>query len=173
MKQTKVCLKAADAVLITLVAGICNALPTVLNGVTGSNLHIPFSIASRASFDHWLSYFAIVSRDILAMFWFGVQTANGGILFTDYWLVKHTKYDMPALYDPKDIYRYGRYGTNWHVAVATFVIIIPLLPGLANKVNPDLKLPAGLRNLFTFNWLYNFFLSIFLSCFCNHFFPAE
>jgi NCS1 family nucleobase:cation symporter-1 len=80
---------------------------------------------------------------------------------------------MPALYDPKDIYRYGRYGTNWRAAVATFVIIIPLLPGLVNKVNPDLKLSAGLRILITFNWLYSFFLSIFLYFFCNRFFPAE
>jgi hypothetical protein len=94
------------------------------------------------------------------------------ILFTDYWLVKHRKYDVPALYDPRGIYRYDRYGTNWRAVVATFVTIIPLLPGLANKVNPDLKLSAGLRNLFTFNWLYGFFLSIFLYYFCNLFFPA-
>ncbi|KAI4917752.1 hypothetical protein J4E85_009844 [Alternaria conjuncta] len=430
-------LTATDAVLITLVAGICNALPTVLNGAIGSNLHIPFPIASRASFGYWFSYFAIVSRGVLAMFWFGVQTANGGtcvtailnaiwpsfrdipnhlpasvglttagmisyflywliqfpfllipthklqymfwvktvllppvaigmtvwvavkaggngtfftrpasvhgaerawlwlssmtsitggystlavnipdfsrfskdptaqywqmpvipffktmvalmgivsasaaqeiwgtaywtplqiidtwdtpggraaaffcasiwllgqlsvnisanavsfandvttlapkyvnvrrgsilvafiggwalcpwiivasgkaflnfmsayaifmapmagILFTDYWLVKHRKYDVPALYDPRGIYRYGRYGTNWRAVVATFVTIIPLLPGLANKVNPELKLSAGLQNLFTFNWLYGFFLSIFLYYFCNLFFPAH
>ncbi|KAI4700584.1 hypothetical protein J4E81_003545 [Alternaria sp. BMP 2799] len=430
-------LTATDAVLITLVAGICNALPTVLNGAIGSNLHIPFPIASRASFGYWFSYFAIVSRGVLAMFWFGVQTANGGtcvtailnaiwpsfrdipnhlpasvglttagmvsyflywliqfpfllipthrlqymfwvktvllppvaigmtvwvavkaggngtfftrpasvygaerawlwlssmtsitggystlavnipdfsrfskdptaqywqmpvipffktmvalmgivsasaaqeiwgtaywtplqiidtwdtpggraaaffcasiwllgqlsvnisanavsfandvttlapkyvnvrrgsilvafiggwalcpwiivasgkaflnfmsayaifmapmagILFTDYWLVKHRKYDVPALYDPRGIYRYGRYGTNWRAVVATFVTIIPLLPGLANKVNPRLKLSAGLQNLFTFNWLYGFFLSIFLYYFCNLFFPAQ
>ncbi|RAR10228.1 NCS1 nucleoside transporter family [Stemphylium lycopersici] len=394
-------LTATDAVLITLVAGICNAIPTVLNGAIGSNLHIPFPIASRASFGYWFSYFAVVSRGILAMFWFGVQTANGGtcvtafpfllipthklqymfwvktillppvaigmtawvavkaggngtfftrsatvhgserawmwlssmtsitggystlavnipdfsrfskdpkaqywqmpvipffktmvalmgivsasaaqqiwgtaywtpiqildtwmdtsggraaaffcasiwllgqlsvnisanavsfandattlapkycnvrrgsvlvafiggwalcpwiivasgkaflnfmsayaifmapmagILFTDYWLVKHRKYDVPALYDPRGIYRYGRYGTNWRAVVATFVTIIPLLPGLANKVNPDLKLAAGLQHLFTFNWLYGFFLSIFLYYFCNLFFPER
>lgn len=75
-------LTATDAVLITLVAGICNALPTVLNGAIGSNLHVPFPIASRASFGYWFSYFAVVSRGILAMFWFGVQTANGGTCVT-------------------------------------------------------------------------------------------
>ncbi|CAA9966366.1 uracil permease [Pyrenophora teres f. maculata] len=429
-------LTATDAVVITLVAGLCNALPTVLNGAIGSNLHVPFPIASRASFGYWFSYFAVLSRGVLAMFWFGVQTANGGtcvtviltaiwpsfrslpnhlpasvglttagmvsyflywliqfpfllipthklqymfwaktillppvaigmtiwvavkaggngtffsrpasvhgserawlwlsgmtsitggystlavnipdfsrfskdpraqywqmpvipffktmvalmgivsasaaqqiwgmaywtplqiidtwmttpggraaaffcasiwllgqlsvnisanavsfandvttlapkyfnvrrgsilvafiggwalcpwiivasgkaflnfmsayaifmapmagILFTDYWLIKHRKYDVPALYDPRGIYRYGRYGTNWRAFIAVFVTIIPLLPGLANKVNPDIKLADGLQHLFTFNWLYGFFLSIFMYYFCNLFFP--
>ncbi|KAI0583775.1 uracil permease [Pyrenophora tritici-repentis] len=66
-------LTATDAVVITLVAGICNALPTVLNGAIGSNLHVPFPIASRASFGYWFSYFAVLSRGVLAMFWFGVH----------------------------------------------------------------------------------------------------
>jgi len=71
-------LSATDAVLITLVAAICNAVPTVLNGAIGADLHIPFPIASRASFGYWLSYFCVISRGILAMFWFGVQSAQGG-----------------------------------------------------------------------------------------------
>ena len=71
-------LTATDAILITLVAAICNAIPTVLNGAIGSELHIPFPIAVRASYGYWLSYFAVLSRGILALFWFGVQSANGG-----------------------------------------------------------------------------------------------
>jgi nucleobase:cation symporter-1, NCS1 family len=69
-------------VLIVLLAGFCNAIPTVLNGAIGASLHIPFPIAARASFGYWFSYFAVVSRGILAMFWFGVQTANGGACVT-------------------------------------------------------------------------------------------
>jgi NCS1 family nucleobase:cation symporter-1 len=65
-------------VLITLVAGILNAVPTVLNGAIGANLHISFPIACRASYGYWFSYFAVVSRGILAMFWFGVHTSYGG-----------------------------------------------------------------------------------------------
>jgi NCS1 family nucleobase:cation symporter-1 len=68
MKLTNVGLTVTDAVLITLVVGIYNVLPTVPNGATGSNLHTQFPIASRASFGYWLSYFAIVSRCILPMF---------------------------------------------------------------------------------------------------------
>ncbi|KAH7084614.1 uracil permease [Paraphoma chrysanthemicola] len=431
-------LSATDAVLITLVAGICNAIPTVLNGSIGANLHVPFPIASRASFGYWFSYFAVVSRAILAMFWFGVHTGYGGtcvsamltaiwpsfatlpnhlpasaglttagmisyfiywliqfpmllipthklqylfwvktvltppvaigmtiwvalkaggngaffnrpsqvhgservwlwlssmtsvtggystlavnisdfsrfskdpyahywqipaipllktltalmgiisasaaqeiwgkpywtptqimgtwqdtsggraatffcaaiwllsqvsvnvsanavsfandvttlapkwfnvrrgtilvsligswalcpwiivssgkaflnfmsgyaifmapmagILFTDYWLVKRRKYDVPALYDPHGRYRYNKYGTNWRAFVATFVTIIPLLPALANKVNPKIHLAQGLKNLFTINWLYGFFLSIALYYFLHLVFPDQ
>ncbi|KZL63844.1 NCS1 allantoate transporter (NCS1 nucleoside transporter) [Colletotrichum tofieldiae] len=329
-------LTATDAILIVLLAGFCNAIPTVLNGAIGSSLHIAFPIASRASFGYWFSYFAVVSRGILAMFWFGVQTANGatcvtatsvtggystlavnisdfsrfskesraqywqlpvipffktivalfgvisaaaaqqiwgvsywtpleiiatwqdnpggraaaffcaaiwllaqisvnisanavsfandittlapkwfdnrrgtvlvaffggwalcpwiivasgkafmnfmsaysifmapmaGILFTDYWLIKRRRYDVPALYDPQGIYRYGKYGTNWRAAAATFIVIIPLLPGLVAKVSSSVTLSSGLNNLFSFNWLYGFFLSILIYYTLNYFFP--
>ncbi|KAL5118332.1 hypothetical protein ACEQ8H_003681 [Pleosporales sp. CAS-2024a] len=394
-------LSATDAVLIALVAGICNAVPTVLNGAIGADLHVPFPIASRASHEYWFSYFAVISRGILAMFWFGVHTGYGGlttaemisyflywliqfpfllvpthklqylfwvktmlmppvaigmtiwvalkaggngaffdqppkvhgsertwlwlsamtsitggystlavnipdfsrfskdrhahywqiatipllktltalmgiisasaaqqiwgtpywtplqiinkwpgtpggraaaffcaaiwllsqvsvnvsanavsfandmtclaprwinvrrgtvvvsvvgswalcpwiivssgtaflhfmstyaifmapmagILCTDYWLVKRRNYHVPALYDPRGLYTYGRYGTNWRAFTTTLVTIIPLLPALANKVNPKIRLATGLQRLFTINWLYGFFLSVVL-----------
>jgi len=49
----------------------------VLNGAIGAKLHIPFSVAIRASCGYYFAYFAIVSRCILAMFWLGIQGANG------------------------------------------------------------------------------------------------
>lgn len=71
-------LSATDAILITLLAGICNAVPTVLNGAIGADLHVPFPVAIRASYGYWLSYFCVISRAVLAMFWYGVQSAGGG-----------------------------------------------------------------------------------------------
>ncbi|KLU88283.1 hypothetical protein MAPG_07270 [Magnaporthiopsis poae ATCC 64411] len=97
-----------------------------------------------------------------------------GILFTDYWLVKRRRYDVPALYDPRGIYRYGRYGTNWRAALATFPVIIPLLPGLANSVSPGaVPIAQGLANIFSFNWLYGFFMSVFLYYIANVLFPHK
>ncbi|KAJ4400050.1 hypothetical protein N0V91_009025, partial [Didymella pomorum] len=96
-----------------------------------------------------------------------------GILFADYWLVKRRHYDVPALYNPRGIYRYGKYGTNWRAVTATFVTIIPLLPALANKVNPRIHLASGLKNLFKINWLYGFFLSIALYYSLNLVFPDK
>ncbi|GKT42962.1 putative permease [Colletotrichum spaethianum] len=96
-----------------------------------------------------------------------------GILFADYWLVKGRRYDVPALYEPQGIYRYGKYGTNWRAAIATFGVIIPLLPGLASKVSSSVSLNDGLNNLFSFNWLYGFFLSVFIYYTLNYFFPHK
>ncbi|KAJ3503587.1 hypothetical protein NLJ89_g8364 [Agrocybe chaxingu] len=53
------------------------AVVMVLNGTIGARLHIAFPILNRSSFGFWLSYFSVVSRVVLAMFWFGVQTYTG------------------------------------------------------------------------------------------------
>jgi len=50
----------------------------VLNGTIGARLHVPFPVLNRSSFGFWLSYFSVISRVVLSMFWFGVQTSIGG-----------------------------------------------------------------------------------------------
>lgn len=54
----------------------------VLNGAIGAKLHIPFSVAIRAGFGYYLAYFCIGSRAVLAMFWLGIQSANGAQCIT-------------------------------------------------------------------------------------------
>ncbi|KAF9456393.1 cytosine-purine permease [Collybia nuda] len=49
----------------------------VLNGTIGARLHVSFSVLNRSSFGFWFSYFSVVSRAVLAMFWFGIQTYTG------------------------------------------------------------------------------------------------
>ena len=49
----------------------------VLNGTIGARLHIAFPILNRSSFGFWLSYFSVISRVVLSLFWFGVQTFIG------------------------------------------------------------------------------------------------
>jgi hypothetical protein len=44
----------------------------VLNGTIGARLHIPFPILNRSSFGFWFSYFSVVSRVVLSLFWFGI-----------------------------------------------------------------------------------------------------
>ncbi|KAK7211583.1 hypothetical protein V2G26_018761 [Clonostachys chloroleuca] len=70
-------LGTTDAILIALLAGFCNAVPTVLNGAIGAKYHIPFPVVIRSSFGYWFSYFAVVSRCILALFWFSLQGYSG------------------------------------------------------------------------------------------------
>ncbi|KAI0067621.1 NCS1 nucleoside transporter family [Artomyces pyxidatus] len=53
------------------------AVIMVLNGTIGARLHVPFPVLNRSSFGFWLSYFSIISRVVLSMFWFGIQTFTG------------------------------------------------------------------------------------------------
>lgn len=52
----------------------------VLNGTTGARLHVAFPVLNRSSFGFWFSYFSVISRVVLAMFWFGIQV-NSPILY--------------------------------------------------------------------------------------------
>jgi nucleobase:cation symporter-1, NCS1 family len=75
-------LNARDAIPIIFVGTTCVAIPMVLNGAIGAKLHIPFSVAVRSSFGYYFAYFCIISRAVLAMFWFGIQSANGAQCIT-------------------------------------------------------------------------------------------
>jgi NCS1 family nucleobase:cation symporter-1 len=48
-----------------------------LNGAIGVIHHVPFPVLARASWGFWGSYIAIISRAILAVFWFAIQNMNG------------------------------------------------------------------------------------------------
>ena len=66
-----------QAVPAIAVGHIIIAVIMVLNGTVGARLHIPFPVLNRSSFGFWLSYFSVISRVILSMFWFGIQTYTG------------------------------------------------------------------------------------------------
>ena len=73
-------------------------------------------LASASNLISFMSSYSIVLAPIASL------------LSADYYLVKGSKIDVPAMYDPKGIYRYW-YGINWRAAVALFVAIAPNLPG--------------------------------------------
>lgn len=52
------------------------SLVMVLNGTIGARLHVAFPVLNRSSFGFWLSYFSVISRVVLSMFWFGIQVFN-------------------------------------------------------------------------------------------------
>lgn len=116
-------------------------------------------MASATAFLSFMSAYAIFMAPI------------AGILTTDYWFIKHRKYDVPALYDPHGIYRFS-WGGNWRALVTTISIITPLLPALGHKVTPNnVSVPVGLQHLFDINWLYGFFTSVIFYYTLNIVFP--
>ncbi|KAF2770450.1 uridine permease-like protein Fui1 [Teratosphaeria nubilosa] len=68
-----------EAIPIMVVGTFCVAVPMVLNGAIGAALHVPFSVIVRSGFGYYFAYFCIISRSILAMFWLGIQGANGAL----------------------------------------------------------------------------------------------
>jgi NCS1 family nucleobase:cation symporter-1 len=54
------------------------------------------------------------------------------------------------------------------------LVIIPMLPALANKVTPNnVHIPKELSNLFAINWLYGFVASCVLYSVLNLVFPEK
>ncbi|KAH8115076.1 cytosine-purine permease [Phellopilus nigrolimitatus] len=53
------------------------AVVMVANGTIGARLHVPFPVLNRSSFGFWFSYFSVISRVVLSLFWFAVQTFTG------------------------------------------------------------------------------------------------
>ncbi|KAG9311061.1 cytosine-purine [Chiua virens] len=66
-----------QALSCTAVGYIIISMVMLLNGTTGARLRVAFPVLNRSSFGFWFSYFTVVSRIILAMFWFGIQTYGG------------------------------------------------------------------------------------------------
>ncbi|CDO72821.1 hypothetical protein BN946_scf185002.g6, partial [Trametes cinnabarina] len=49
----------------------------VLNGTVGARLHVSFPVLNRSSFGFYCSYFSVISRMVLSMFWLGIQAYTG------------------------------------------------------------------------------------------------
>ncbi|CAK7268596.1 hypothetical protein SEPCBS119000_003141 [Sporothrix epigloea] len=75
-----------EAIPAIIVGISCVSVVMVLNGAIGSKLHVPFSVATTSGFGYYMRYFCIISRSVLALFWLGIQGANGAqcmtIMFT-------------------------------------------------------------------------------------------
>lgn len=95
------------------------------------------------------------------------------IIGADYWLVKMTKIDVPALYKLHGRYRYNAFGTNWRAVVAFLISVVPNLPGMAASVNPKLKSSIG-GAVYVYDMFYIWgFTSAFVSYIVlSRFFPA-
>ncbi|KAJ6576438.1 permease for cytosine/purines, uracil, thiamine, allantoin-domain-containing protein [Mycena vulgaris] len=59
------------------VGHIIIATVMVLNGTIGARLHVAFPVITRSSFGFWFSYFSVISRVVLSMFWFAIQSFTG------------------------------------------------------------------------------------------------
>lgn len=66
-----------ESLVIVAIAFLIVSIVISANGAIGAIYHSPFPVLARASWGFWGSYVAIISRIILAIFWFAIQTVNG------------------------------------------------------------------------------------------------
>ncbi|KAH9905681.1 permease for cytosine/purines, uracil, thiamine, allantoin-domain-containing protein [Xylariomycetidae sp. FL2044] len=66
-----------EAAVAIAVGNLIIAAAVTLNGAIGSRHHVPFSIATRASMGFYFSYFAVASRLVLGLLYFGINTYIG------------------------------------------------------------------------------------------------
>lgn len=66
-----------QSLLAIAIGNLLIGFAVTANGYIGARHHIPFPVLNRSSFGFFFSYFSVVSRCILALFWFAVQSFTG------------------------------------------------------------------------------------------------
>lgn len=78
MSETEIDVGLRRQALPAIAVGhIIIAVAITANGTIGATLHVPFPVINRSSFGFYFAYFSVISRVVLAMFWFGIQTYTG------------------------------------------------------------------------------------------------
>lgn len=121
---------------------------------------VPWKILESAgNFLNFMSAYAVFLGPIAA------------IMLWDFWIVKRGKYDILALYQPENIYRYT-YGVNWRAVTAFLVGVAPNLPGLIHSVNSHIPVGVGIHP-YQFGWLLGFVGSSVVYIGLSYLFPAK
>jgi NCS1 family nucleobase:cation symporter-1 len=87
--------------------------------------------------------------------------AVGGVLITDYWILRQRQLDLPALFDPNGRYAYQR-GVNWRAMAALVIAVLPVLPGFVHAAatpGGQVANPSLLDALYTYAWFVTFTIS--------------
>jgi nucleobase:cation symporter-1, NCS1 family len=139
----------------------------VIAAIIGGWVIVPWKILSSAeTFLAFMGGYAVFLAPI------------AGILASDFWLVKKQHIDVPALYNPDGRYRYWN-GINWRALLALIIAVSPNLPGLGYSIalqsdgSDSVKISAGAKNLYTFDWLFGFVTSIFCYTALSYAFPSK
>lgn len=66
-----------DSLVVVAISFLIVSFVISGNGAVGAIYHVSFPVIARASWGFWGSYVAIISRVILAIFWFAIQQLNG------------------------------------------------------------------------------------------------
>jgi NCS1 family nucleobase:cation symporter-1 len=81
-----------------------------------------------------------------------------GIMLCDYYLIRRTRLNVEALYDPDGEFR----GVNWRAIVALALAVAPNLPGFVNAATGKHMFPSFFDGLYDFAWFIGLGLAIII-----------
>ena len=82
--------------------------------------------------------------------------AVGGILISDYWLLRRGRLSLSDLYNPSGRYFYNN-GTNWRAVIALVVAVAPCVPGFLNVATAGrFNAPHLFDTIYTYAWFVTF-----------------
>lgn len=127
-------------------------------GTIGARLHIPFPVLNRSSFGFWFSYFSVISRVVLSMFWFGIQVRIGPKNTPD----NRTQLSPSRpLQDPNAYTKYvissghSKYVHDYNIP-QMLKAIWPSLAHLPNHLSPDANITTSGIMCYFLYWLIQF-----------------
>jgi nucleobase:cation symporter-1, NCS1 family len=83
-----------------------------------------------------------------------------GIMLADYYIMRRTRLNAAALYDPAGEYA----GVNWRAVAAFVVAVAPNLPGFVNAATGKALFPVFFDRIYGYAWFVGLFLSALLYC---------
>jgi nucleobase:cation symporter-1, NCS1 family len=87
--------------------------------------------------------------------------AIGGVMITDYWLIRREQLDLTDLYRREGQYWYSA-GFNWRALVAVAIAVIPVVPGFWNAATTEggvIADPSILDRLYTYGFGFTFLVA--------------
>jgi NCS1 family nucleobase:cation symporter-1 len=103
----------------------------------------------------------------------GLLGAIGGVMIADYFLLRRTRLDVAALYDPRGEYAFGGSGVNWRAMAALAAAILPNVPGFLDRAsNGAIEVLPGLHFLYPYAWFVSFAIAFAGHLLLSAAFPA-
>jgi NCS1 family nucleobase:cation symporter-1 len=91
-----------------------------------------------------------------------------GIMLCDYYLIRRTRLDVAALYDPRGEFSYGGSGVNWRAVVALVLAVAPNVPGFINAATMKEVFPAWWDGIYGYAWFVGLALGMLVYAVLQH-----
>jgi NCS1 family nucleobase:cation symporter-1 len=115
-----------------------------------------------------MPWYLLRSADAYIFTWLigysGLMGAIGGVMISDYWLLRKQKLSLKDLYLTNGRYSYTN-GFNWRAVAAFVMAIIPVAPGFiraASTPGGNVQNPNFFDSIYTYAWFVTFGLSFLI-----------